>query len=72
MNIQRHQKGDARAMKTQTEATGWKLGLLVGFLLAVVAVVGMVGTGSGFFGYLALLAAAGLLVSSVGAWTTSG
>jgi hypothetical protein len=61
-------------MKTQTEATGrrWKLGLLRCFLLVVVAVAGMLGTGAGFFGFVVLLAAAGLLVSAVGAWLSSG
>ena len=62
-------------MRTPVEATGrrWKLAILTCFLgVAVGALVGMLGTGSPVFLWLGALAADGLLVVAVSAWTTSG
>jgi hypothetical protein len=61
-------------MARRQEATGrmWKLTGLGCFLLVTLGVVAMVGTGSPAFGWLAALAAAGLLLAGIGAWLASG
>lgn len=64
----------AATRRRAREATGraWNLAGLIRFLLVILSLVAMVGTGSPVFGWFAGLAAAGLLVARVGAWLASG
>ena len=61
-------------MAVSTESTGrrWKLAILVCFLGVIVAIAGMLTTGSVFFLWIGVAAAIGLLVGGIGAWLTSG